>query len=104
MYLTAKSFDIILEGFEYCRAAYVISEKSDEISQQIMSRLDRGVTGLRGEGMYTGNQKNVLLCVLSKKQIPDLKAIVADIDPEAFVIVVEAREVLGEGFGSEREF
>lgn len=104
MYLTAKSIDIILEGFEYCRAAYIISEKSAEISSQVMTRLDRGVTGLRGQGMYTGKNKNVLLCVLSKKQIPDLKTIVAEIDPSAFVIVVEAREVLGEGFGSDREF
>lgn len=104
MYLTAKTFDIVLEGFEYCRTAYIISDKSDEISNQILTRLHRGVTGLQGEGMYTGDEKRILLCVLSKKQIPDLKAIVGEIDPGAFVVVVEAREVLGEGFGSEREF
>jgi uncharacterized membrane-anchored protein YitT (DUF2179 family) len=100
MYLTAKSFDILLEGFDYCRAAYIISDKSEEIADKILNQIHRGVTALEGKGMYTGRSRQVLLCVLSKKQIPELKAIVSAVDPEAFVIVVEAREVLGEGFGS----
>ncbi len=104
MYLTAKSIDILLEGFDYCRTAYIISDKSDEIAQEIMTRLDRGVTSLNGRGMYTRQDKNVLLCVLSRKQVPDIKTIVSAIDPDAFVIVVEAREVLGEGFGGGHSF
>lgn len=100
MYLTSKSIDIVLEGFDYCRTAYIISEKSDLIAERIMGQMKRGVTSLHGRGMYTGLQKDILLCVLSRKQVPEIKQIVREIDPNAFVIVSEAREVLGEGFGN----
>ena len=103
MYLTSKSIDVLLEGFDFIRAAYIISDKSQTIADRILKDLQRGVTSLKGKGMYTGQDRDVLLCVLSKKQIPDLKAIVSEIDPSAFVIVVEAREVLGEGFGNTPE-
>lgn len=104
MYLTSKTIDILLEGFDYCRTAYIISEQCDQIAERVLHDLNRGVTSLRGKGMYTGQDRDVLLCVLSKKQIPDLKAIVSEIDPDAFVIVSEAREVLGEGFGNATDF
>ena len=99
MYITSKSIDVLLEGFEYCRTCYIISEKSDQIAARIIKELERGVTGLRGQGMYTGIDKKVLLCVLSRRQVPAVKKIVMDVDPAAFVFVQEAREVLGEGFG-----
>lgn len=104
MYLTSKTIDILLEGFDYCRTAYIISENSEQIAERVLHDLNRGVTSLRGKGMYTRQDRDVLLCVLSKKQIPDLKDIVSDIDPSAFVIVLEAREVLGEGFGNATDF
>jgi uncharacterized membrane-anchored protein YitT (DUF2179 family) len=104
MYLTSKSIDVLLEGFDYCRTAYIISSKSEEIAACILHQLQRGVTGLKGQGMYTGEDKKVLLCVLSRRQVPDIKKIVADIDPAAFIIVQEAREVLGEGFGHHAHF
>jgi len=104
MYLTSKAIDILLEGFDYCRTAYIISEQCEQIAERVLHDLNRGVTSLRGKGMYTGQDRNVLLCVLSKKQIPDLKAIVSEIDPKAFVIVLEAREVLGEGFGNATDY
>jgi uncharacterized membrane-anchored protein YitT (DUF2179 family) len=100
MYLTSKSMDVLLEGFDYCRAAYIISEKSQEITERLLHQLGRGVTSMAGRGMFTGQPRDVLLCVLSRKQVPQLKMIVSEIDPRAFVIVVEAREVAGEGFGS----
>lgn len=102
MYLTSKSIDIMLEGFEYTRTAFIISDQSQAIAERIMNDLGRGVTSLAGRGEYTGKAKNVLLCVLSSKQVPGLKSIVEEVDETAFVIVVEAREVLGEGFGSGR--
>ena len=104
MYLTSKSIDILLEGFEYCRTAYIISEHCEKIADRVLHDLNRGVTSLRGKGMYTGQDREVLLCVLSKKQVPDLKLIVSETDPNAFVIVLEAREVLGEGFGNATDF
>jgi uncharacterized membrane-anchored protein YitT (DUF2179 family) len=100
MYLTSKAIDILLEGFDYCRAAYVISDYAAPITDRILKQLGRGVTKLHGQGMYTGQDRDVLLCVLSRKQVPELKSIVSDIDPGAFVIVVEAREVVGEGFNN----
>ena len=63
-----------------------------------MEQLNRGVTGLNATGMYSGSSKCMLYCVVSKKEIVDLKELVLEIDEAAFVIVTDAREVLGEGF------
>lgn len=104
MYLTSKSIDVVLEGFDYCRTAVIISDHGREIAARILKELDRGVTGLAGEGMYTGDEKKILMCVLSRRQIPAMKRIVKEIDSEAFVIVQDAREVLGEGFGNYAQF
>lgn len=98
IYVTTKVSDIILEGFKYSKAAYIITDKAEDLAQSIMKELDRGATGLMAKGMYTGNSKCVLYCVVSKKQIVMLKEIVASMDPDAFVIVSDVREVLGEGF------
>lgn len=102
--ITAKSIDFILEGLNVIRAAYIISDKAEEIAQKVLSELDRGITGLNGKGMYTKAEKTVLLCVLSTKEIIALKKLVSDIDPQAFVIVSPAHEVLGEGFESSHHF
>jgi uncharacterized membrane-anchored protein YitT (DUF2179 family) len=104
MYLSSKAIDVLLEGFEYTRTALIISERAAEIAPRILIEINRGVTALAGEGMYTRQKKDVLMCVLSSKQVPELKRIVEDVDPTAFMIVLEAREVVGEGFGAGREF
>jgi uncharacterized membrane-anchored protein YitT (DUF2179 family) len=88
----------VIEGFGYAKSAIIISDKSSEIAVRVMQDLDRGITGLHGQGMYTGAQKEVLLCVLPRNQILALKTLVKNIDPNAFMIVVDSREVLGEGF------
>lgn len=98
VYISVKIIDAMLEGLHFSKAAFIISEKSDYISKQIMESLDRGVTGLNGRGKYTDLNKEVLLCVVSKREIIKLKEIVRDIDSEAFVIVADVREVVGEGF------
>jgi len=100
IYLSSKVIDAILEGVDYAKAVFIISNHSDLISQKIMTEIDRGVTGLNGTGMYTGTEKQVLLCVLDRKQIPKVKSLVKSIDPKAFVIMTDVREVLGEGFRS----
>ena len=99
MSLTSKSVDIVLEGFDYCRMVLIISDRGEEIAARVLAELGRGVTGLTGEGMYTGSDKKILMSVLSRRQIPLAKKIVRQIDPQAFVIVQDAREVMGEGFG-----
>ena len=89
---------ILLEGFKYSKAAYIITDKHEQIAKKIMHDIDRGVTGLKARGMYTGSEKLVLYCVVSRREIVQVEEIVTEIDPDAFVIVSDVREVLGEGF------
>ncbi len=104
MYVTSKSIDVILEGFDFCRTAVIVSDHGPDIADRLLTELERGVTAFSGEGMYTGTQRKILMCVLSRRQIPQMKRIVRDIDPQAFVIVQDAREVMGEGFGNFAQF
>ena len=90
--------DALMEGFKFSKAAFIITDRYEEVSRMILTQLDRGVTGLLAKGMYSGNDKMVLYCVVSKKEIVRVKEIVGEADPKAFVIVSDAREVLGEGF------
>ncbi len=99
LYVTSKTIDALLEGISFAKAVLVISDKSGVIASRIMEEIGRGVTALKGIGMYTGNEKNVLLCVLHRAQVPTLKDITRQTDENAFVILVDIREVLGEGFG-----
>jgi uncharacterized membrane-anchored protein YitT (DUF2179 family) len=98
LYISSKVIDAILEGVNFAKAVYIISDKSDEIAKLILVELDRGVTALKGTGMYTGADKQVLYCVLQRGQLPLLKLLVKKTDPSAFVILTDIREVLGEGF------
>lgn len=98
IFVTTKVSDAILEGFKYSKAAYIITDKYEEVASRIMVDLDRGVTGLTATGMYTKQDRCVLYCVVSRKEIVSVKELVAEIDPDAFFIVSDVREVLGEGF------
>ena len=80
------------------RMTLIISERSVEIAQNIMINMDRGVTGLKGRGMYTNQAKDELLCVVSPREVVQIKEIVHEIDEKAFVVVADSREVQGEGF------
>ncbi len=96
--VTTKMSDMVLEGMNYAKAAFIITNEHEEVAKRIMTELERGVTGLRAKGMYTNEEKCMLYCIVSQKEIVTLKDIVNEIDPRAFVIVSEVREVLGEGF------
>lgn len=98
IFITSKVSDALMEGMKYSKASFIITDYYKEIADAIMTQLDRGLTGLDATGMYSGDKKTVLYCVVSKKEIVELKDIVAKIDPKAFVIVTDAREVFGEGF------
>jgi len=98
VFLISKVSDSMLEGMKFAKMLYIISDKHEEIAAYIMHELDRGVTGLYGQGLYSGNDRKVLICVVSKKEIVSVKERIAQIDPNAFVILSDAREVLGEGF------
>ena len=98
IYAVSKVSDGIIEGMKYSKVAYIISDKSKEIAAAILKEMDRGVTALDARGMYSGNRKDVLFCVVSRKEIAQLKELIVGHDAQAFVIVSDAREVLGEGF------
>ncbi len=98
IFCLGKVTDGIIEGLKFSKQAYIISDRHEEIAQAIMSRMGRGVTSLEARGMYSGKEKQVLFCVVSKKEIVQLRQITAEFDPRAFMIVNDAREVFGEGF------
>ena len=98
IFITSKVTDTILEGMKFSKAAYIITDHYDQIAKRVMEELNRGVTGLAAQGMYSGEQKCVLYCVVSKKEIVLLKELVDQIDKNAFVVVGDVREVHGEGF------
>ena len=90
--------DIVLEGPNSAHSYFIISDRSEEIANCLMDELERGVTALSGKGMYSGTEKQVLLCVVNRFETMQLRRIVFSIDPSAFVIANKAHEVLGEGF------
>ena len=90
--------DIVLEGPNSAHSYFIISDRSAEIAKSLMDELERGVTALAGKGMYSGTEKQVLLCVVNRFETMQLRRIVFSIDPSAFVIANKAHEVLGEGF------
>lgn len=98
MYVVMKVVDGILEGIGYLKGFIIITDKAQEVSERLMIELDRGVTSLKGKGMYTKLDKEVLLCVVNRAQFSKVKKIVKEVDPRAFVMVSEIYEVLGEGF------
>ena len=98
LYVCSIVIDSIIYGFDYSNMAIIISDHYEEIGKAINSRLDRGVTVLEGRGFYTGHEKNVLLSAMKKRQAAELKALVSEIDPDAFIILSDAHQVLGDGF------
>jgi len=98
VYITAKASDGFLEGLKFAKAAYIISDEYEKVASDIMTKLDRGVTGVSATGMYSKTDKKMLFCVVSKKEIIKITEIAKEIDPNSFVIVSDVREVMGEGF------
>ena len=98
MYISSLTMDMIVYGSINAKMAYIISGKSQEVTQRLLE-MNLGVTLLNGRGAFTGEEKQVVLCAFKRSQIAAIKAAVISIDPNAFIIVCEAHEVLGEGFG-----
>ncbi len=98
VYLAGHVVDAVVYRFDYSKVALIISPEHEAIVRQISNRLDRGATYLHGEGSYHHNQVEVILTAVKKQQVTELKDIVTQIDPDAFVIVQEAHQVLGDGF------
>ena len=98
LYILVKIADFIVEDLSYGKAFFIISKESQAIGKQILTVLDRGVTVLKATGFYTGNDREVLLCIVDRTQVTKLKNIVHSIDGSAFIMVTTVHEVLGEGF------
>jgi uncharacterized membrane-anchored protein YitT (DUF2179 family) len=97
-YIAFKTIDIVIAGLDESKSAWIISEKHDEIGETILARLGRGVTYLKGEGAYTGEDKKVIFCVITRLEEAKLKEIVQEIDPSAFLAVANISEVRGGRF------
>ncbi len=98
LFISSHLIDLVLDGFDYARSAMIISDHNDKIAQVIMERLSRGATALHGRGLYKNIERDVLLTVVSRKEISLLTELIEEIDPSAFVIISNVHEVLGEGF------
>ena len=98
VFLSGKVIDVVVYSFDYSKVVIIISDQYETIANLIFEKLDRGVTYLNGEGAYSRSDKKVILTVVKKHQTADLKRMVSELDPNAFVIVQEAHQVLGDGF------
>ena len=98
VYISGKAAELVSEGRNSFRQAYIISKASDEIANRIMTEMEHGVTILHGAGGYTREEKEILYCVFNPHELNELKKLVAESDPDAFMIVGQVNEVLGEGF------
>lgn len=98
LFVSSRLVDVIIDGFDYARSALIISDKNDEIASAIMNELSRGATALKARGIYRNVDREVLLTVVTLKELSKLTHIIKKIDPTAFVTVNNVHEVLGEGF------
>lgn len=99
MFIVSKVIDLVLYGIDNSNVCYIISNESAKITDAITERLNRGVTILEGQGAYSHQNKQVLLCVIKRHQIAEIRKLIRDIDINAFFIVTDAKNVFGRGFG-----
>ena len=98
IYLSAKTVDIVIAGFGTAKACYIVTPHTEAVSSRILNEMERGATLLHAKGAYSGDEKNVILCVVSNRETAKLKKVVRAEDPSAFMFVTDTHETLGEGF------
>ncbi len=98
VFICGKVIDAVVYRFDYSKIALVVSREYEQIAKEITIKLDRGVTFLHGQGYYSRRDTEVILTAVKKQQLAELKELVTEIDPDAFIIVQEAHQVMGEGF------
>ena len=101
IYLMGKIIDVIFEGIYFTKLLFIVSEKNEEIAKEVGEKIQRGATGIFGKGMYTGEDKLILMCAASRGDIARIKNIARKIDRNSFIIIANAREVVGKGFKRE---
>jgi len=103
IFITGKVIDITLRGISYEKTMFIISDQYEEIRMKIIKDINRGGTVIKGQGLYSENEKNLIYTNVSRREYQMLKDFIRDIDPKAFVTVIDANEVLGNGFKPLRE-
>jgi uncharacterized membrane-anchored protein YitT (DUF2179 family) len=103
IFITGKVIDIVLEGISYEKSLFIISDKHLEIRDKIINNLNRGGTYINGKGMYNLADRKIIFTVVSRRELALLEEYIHEIDPKAFLTVLDAREIYGEGFGSLKE-
>jgi len=100
MYISSAVMERVINGLNRRKMLLIVSEKEKDVSDAMMNNFNRGVTILYGEGAYTNHRKNVIYCVVSLTQLPQIKRVIKDIDQEAFISIIDIAEVQGNGFKS----
>ena len=98
IYLMGKIIDVVFEGIYFTKLLIIISDKNEEIAKEIGEKISKGTTGLYGKGMYTNKEKLVLMCAASRGDVARVKQVAREIDSNSFIIIANAREVVGLGF------
>lgn len=98
LFITTKIVDLTAEGVPYVKGAYIVSSREDAIKARILHELDRGVTIFMGKGGYSGKEQDVLFCAVNRRQVTQLRRIVKEEDSNAFMILMDVHDVLGDGF------
>lgn len=98
IYLIGKIIDILFEGIYFTKLIYIVSDKNGEIAKSIGDEIRRGTTGLYGKGMYTNKEKLILICAAARRDVVKVKTAAKKIDPQAFIVISNSREVFGMGF------
>lgn len=98
IYITGKVIDMTIQGVSYDKALFIISDRYDEIRDKLINDIDRGGTLIHGVGMYKGQEKKVIFTNVSRREVHMLRDFIEEIDPNAFITVIDANEILGNGF------
>lgn len=98
VYITTRVMDTVVSGIHYSKLLFIITDKEKEISKQIIDGLDRGVTSVNAKGMYSGTDRHMLICAVSRRESIQVIRIVDEIDKNAFIMISDTREIFGEGF------
>lgn len=100
IFITGKVIDIVIEGINYDKALFIVSDKPEIIRDKIINDLNRGGTYLSGNGMFNNSEKKVIFTVVNRREVAMLQSFIHQIDPKAFLTVMDTSEILGEGFKS----
>ena len=96
--LASRLMDLVIDGFDYARSVQIISDKSDEIGKAIMANMSRGATAIKARGLYRNKDRELIYTIVAPREVTYLYDLIYNIDPNAFVIVSNVHEVMGEGF------